>query len=531
MKSGANDMLFKKIQQQPKQTEYTQFAPSSVLGRGLTSVSSAKNELFKSHIAYNPLDYISINSQFFGLEITNYQPFYFPFEDSTHMLYCGATRSAKTVALSHRAIEAIRKNIGIIIIDPKKDDYIGQVIKEELIRQNRVHDLLVASFPNNFGYSGFNNDDTHTDFANKLISALDLEPTNEPKSNYYRRNERTILKKIIYTFINCLELLNVHFEANYKSLANFIFYVYQDLVAKQNYNNELSKFKTNIDLLKQYSQRYFDIHLFDKLEFQPNNIDTIMGLYQTILELTDANIYTNINIDEALYNSKVIYIQADQLDEASLKMIKILQVDIVQKAKRKVANCIVIADEISFYATQVLSNSLSIIKGFGVQYLLAVQDLAQLNSNVKQPILSNCQTKYFYKSSDIETLEYLQKISGLELVTQTTKTGNETTIRQVQEELLNVTRLRALKRDRVAVIIAESLNTPIITQTWHIEVTSKFDWSKYDKYLYTMTVTKLAKEFVTKEFQETKKEAKQKNVLTEISTLTDGILSVTKFEI
>lgn len=474
------------------------------MGREFTSIGSANSELFKEHIPFYPLNYINTNNQFFGLEINSTQPFYLLFEDSTHLLYCGATRSAKGIALSHRAIEAIKKGQGIIILDPKKDDFLPQVILEELERHNRSDDLIIASYPNNFGYSGFNSDDTPIEFSNKLTVALDLAPSGDPKSDFYRRNERTLLKKVVHIFFNAEALLNCKFEHNYKSLANFIKYLFSDLSSKQLFENENSKSKPNMNLIEQYSKRYFDVEVFKNLDLNYDEISTLKGLYQTILELTDANIYSNINLDDALYNGKVIYIQADQLDESSLKMLKMLQVDIIQKVKKKSANCIVIADEVSFYPTKTLADSLSIIAGFGVQYILAMQDLAQLNDDtIKNPILSNCQTKLFYKSSDIETLEYIEKISGKELVTQMSKNEYTLTMRQTQEQYLNITRLRALKRDRVAVLIAEALSSPIIVQTWHINVSQKFDWTPYQSLVQKIEVSKLQKNFSVKTTQQT----------------------------
>lgn len=496
-------MFFRKKESQ-KLPSHDKYAPSSAYGRGLTSVESAKDELFNEHTQFNPLEFIHTEKQFFGLELHAKQPFYMPYEDSTHLLYCGPTRSAKGVTISHRAVEAIRQGKGIIIIDPKKDDFLPQVIQEELERSNRQENFILASYPNNFGYSGFDISDTPLEFANKLIVALDLAPSGDPKSDFYRRNERTLLKKVVELFLKSSSLLDIEFELNYKSFTNFIKYLHQDLSATQNYNQEIAKNKPNMDLIEQYAKRHFNPNLFKNLELTYDEISTIKGLYQTILELCDANIFTDIDISEALYNGKIIYIQADQLDEASLKMLKILQVDIIQKVKRKTANCIVIADEVSFYATKTLSDSLSTIAGFGVHFILALQDLAQLNDEtIKNPILSNCQTKLFYKSSDIETLEYIEKISGLELVTQTTKQHSDVTIRQIQEPLLNITRLRALKRDRVAVLIAESLNTPVIVQTWHVKVEQKFDWSKHDKLTYEPNVTKRSKDFKVEQKQET----------------------------
>ena len=489
----------------PKELSYhDEFAPRSALGRGFTSVQSAKAELFQENRAFNPLDFLNKKYQFFGFEINSKKRFTLPYEDSTHILYCGPTRSAKGVAISHRVIEAIRQDKGVIVIDPKKDDFLPQVILEELARQNRADDIIIASYPSNFGYSGFDKNDTALEFSNKLIVALDLAPSGDSKSDYYRRNERTLLKKAVDIFLNSSSRLDSKFELNYKSFANFIKYLYSDLLATQSYNHEISKNKPNMDLIEQYSKRYFEPKKFCKLIFDYDEISTIKGLFQTILELCDANIFTEIDISEALYNGKIVYIQADQLDEASLKMLKILQVDVIQKAKKKTANCIVIADEVSFYATKTLSDSLSTIAGFGVHFILALQDLAQLNDEtIKNPILSNCQTKLFYKSSDLETLEYIEKLSGFELVTQTTKQNSTTTIRQMQEPLLNITRLRALKRDRVAVLIAESLNAPIIVQTWHIEVKQKFDWSRYDKKLFEVEVTRLSKSFKVEQEKDT----------------------------
>jgi type IV secretion system protein VirD4 len=492
----------------------TSFNTSSVLGRSYTSIASAKEELYKEHIAYNPLDYISTKKQFFGLNLYTKEPFYLPYQDSTHLLYVGATRSAKGVALGHRVIESIRQNTGVIIIDPKRDDFLPQIVNEELQRQNRSDNLVIASYPNNFSYSGFNIDDTYLELANKLTVALDLAPTGDAKSDYYRRNERTLLKQVCKIFINSEELLNVNFELNYKSLLNFINYLMNDLNNSQNYLKEQSKSKPNFDLLEQYSKRYFDTDLFSNIELNFDDVYTLKGLSQTIEELTDANIFTSINIDNALYNGKIIYIQADQLDVASLKMLKILQVDIIQKAKKKMANCIVIADEVSFYITKTLADSLSTIAGFGVKYILAMQDLAQLSDNlIKKPILSNCQTKIMYKSSDIETLEYIEKISGKELVTQMSKNEYSLTMRQTQEDYLNITRLRAIKRDRVSVLIAESLPSPVITQTWHIEVKHKFDWKPYLSTNYKPKITKLSKQYTVK------KDIDVQNVPTQTNTI------------
>ncbi len=482
-------------------TDTTIYNTSSDLGRAYTSIASAKNELFKEHTPFNPLKYLSTNKQFFGMQLADNKPLYLPFTDTTHMLLVAATRGGKGLFIAQRCVETIQKNQGLIYIDVKGEDFTPQVILEELARKNRPKsDLIIATWPNNFGYSAFNQNDTYIEFANKLIVSLDLAPSGDPKSDFYRRNKRTLLKTLIKIFFKSEELLNISFEHNYISLLNYLKALLNDLVSSQSYDREKAKNKPNMDLLEQFSKRFFEVKLFNQLDITFDDINTLKGIYQTIQELENANIFSGINLNDALYNSKVIYIRADQLDDASLKMLKMLQVDIIQKSKKKQANCLVIADEVSFYATKTLADSLSTIAGYGVHYLLALQDLAQLNDPIiKNPILSNCQTKLFGKSSDIETLEYIQALSGKELVTQMSKNEYSLTMRQTQEDYLNITRLRALKRDKVSVLIAESLNCPVIVQTWHIDVSHKFDWKPHLATVYKPNITKLIKRFEVQE--------------------------------
>lgn len=301
-------MFFSKKKEEIQTSKnYHKIAPKSAYGRSITSIESAKEELFKEHVEFNPLNFINIQKQFFGLKYDTNQPLYIPFEDSTHLLYVGATRSAKGVALAHRAVESTRLGKGLIIIDPKKDDFLPQIILEELERQNRPQsDMMIASWSNNFGYSAFNQDDTYLEFSNKLIVALDLSPTGDPKADYYRRNERTLLKSIIKIYFNSHEIFNIQFEYNYKSLVNFMKYLIHDMKSIEAYYRENAKNKPNFDLLENLNALYFAKKAFLSLELSQEDERTLQGLYQTILELCDANIYTNINLDSALYDNKII---------------------------------------------------------------------------------------------------------------------------------------------------------------------------------------------------------------------------------
>ncbi|MEA2018787.1 MAG: hypothetical protein U9N59_10105, partial [Campylobacterota bacterium] len=88
---------------------------------------------------------------------------------------------------------------------------------------------------------------------------------------------------------------------------------------------------------------------------------------------------------------------------------------------------------------------------------------------------------FFYKISTPSTLDYLEKVGGKELVTNYSSAADGQRISQTTEDELNATRIRALPRAGVAIIVAETLNEPVIVQTMFIPVDHEFDWSRFNK--------------------------------------------------
>jgi len=501
--------------------ENEKIAKKSNFGRGITSIQSAKQELSNPLVPYNPLDFLNKNSLFFGLDFLSKDAVFLSKNDVTHSLIVGPTRSGKGVLATIKIIESLRNGRGVIVIDPKQDDYLPLAILEELKRQNRLNDLQIVNFPNDYGYSGFEETDTETEFVNKLVSTLDLfEVEGNAGSNYYRKNERILLKKLIFLFFNSKEKLNIEFKKNWKSLINFSKYLYKDLENETLYFKEITKMKPNSELLDRFANRFFNPSLFAKLDFNEQDLGTLKGLFQTLKEFENINIYSKFSVKNALFNGKVLYIKSDMLDETALKLLKLLVSDIIlQSRKSKGAKCDVFADELSFYPTQTLSSALATIAGFGVYFTIMYQDDAQLkDENLKKAIKSNCQLKIYYKSSDLETLNYIKELGGLELVTKITKKGNETSIRQEQESLLNITRLRALPRQFVGVLISESLNEPKIIQSYFVKTNGKFNWDFENKKFQEIEFTKLNKSFSIFEI-----ESENNEIKTEIIELEEEI--------
>jgi len=474
------------------------YAEKSLFGRGVTSIESAEKELNKSLEVFNPAEFLRNDKLYYGLDFLNQEVIYLNNEDVTHSLIVGATRTGKGVLASAKIKESIKRGRGVIIIDPKQDDFLPQVIKEELELQDREDELLISTFPNDYGYSGFEDSDTATQFANKLTAMLELEDiTDNPGASYYRRNERIMLHKLIDVFFNSEKILDSKFERNFKSLINFLLYIYKDLENEVLYFKEITKMKANAELLDKFSKRYFNPKNFEKLELNDQDLPTVKGLYQTLSEFRDINIYTKYSIREALHNGKILYIKSDMLDIRAMKLLKLLLNDIIIQARKyKGATCDVFCDELSFYPTPVLSSALATIAGFGVHFTIMYQDDAQLtDQNLKKAIKSNCQLKIYYKSSDLETLEYIEKLSGEELVTKTTKTNDTISIKQDLEPYINRTKLRAIPRQFVGVLIVEAQNKPMFIQSYFIPVKNQFDWDIYNNKVTVVDATKLLQKF------------------------------------
>ncbi|MDN5125877.1 TraM recognition domain-containing protein [Aliarcobacter butzleri] len=472
-------MLFKKTEKETPLSQ-DQNALSSALGRGITSISSAKDELFHPPISFNPLDFIKDDKYFLGLERQTQQPLYN--NESIHTQIVAPTRSGKGIFIAVKVIEALRKNKGVIIIDPKEDDFLAQVILEELQRQNRTQDLQIVNWSNDFGYTVFSELDSVEEATKKMIVMLNLiENDAELGASFYKKSERIILAKVMYLFFNSKTLLEVEFDLTLQDLSIFLKYIISDLISNYEFQKELEKNKPNFDKLASLSKRYFNPDLFATIEINYSNLSILESLQFSISEFENVSIYNKYHILDSLTKGKVLYIKSDMLDETALKFLKLVITDIIQFSKKykKDTNCLAILDELSFYPTQILSAGLSTVAGFGVNFILAYQSEAQMkDENLRVSIKDNCQTKIYYKSSDDKTLKYIELLSGLELVTQKSKKGNETTIRQQQEAHMNITRLRALPRAKVAVLIEENLNEIKIFQTSPIPVKNKFNWDE-----------------------------------------------------
>lgn len=455
----------------------------SSLGRPITTIKNAtKNYFFEKIERIDPLNFLNKkgNYNFYGNDLNNDEPIYIKNDDTTHEILIGSTGTGKGVFLGNKVKEALQRKQGLIIIDPKQDNFLPQICKEELIFQNREDDLKIISYPYNFNYGGIYEDDDHITITNKLRDALSIQETENPATSYYNKNARTLLRRVLAYFFN--GKLGKKISKDLIEITKHIRYLKEDLEKIDLFNKEIVKAKPNYNLISKFSKTFFNKDILENIYWDNTTIETLDSLSKSLSEIAESAFITNeLKADLALYEGQVLYFKVDMLDTASLKMIKLMICDVIQKAREKKANCQVICDEISFYANETLSGALATVRSFGLKFILALQDLAQMKEGIREAILSNCNIKVFYKISDLKTLEYIEKISGLEAVTKYSQIENARNFSQELEASINTTIMRALPRSQVAILIAEALPSARIIKTNFIEVKEEFNWNFFNE--------------------------------------------------
>ena len=474
--------------------EEKQLYISSNFGKVETTIENARERFWYPPKQADPRDFIDISKgSFYGIyhikDEKQIKPVRVPFESENHILFCGITRSGKGVQASVKCYEALqKKGRGIIYIDVKTEEFTPQVIKEELEEQNRGEDLKIVSWSNNFCYTGFNKDDTVTEIWEKICVGLGIERAIDEKVEHYRRTERMTLLKLLK--VN-QDYKRKYFNINWVDLMNFCEKLQEDLKKRKKKQEEQDKAKVNQDKIEELENTYFDEEFYKKLNFDSDNIKSLGTIYIKLYELLmSATVYDKYTVDEALYNGKVLYIRADMENQASLQFIKVLLKDISQRVRKrkrlenKLADCLVVADEVSFYAEKNLAGSLSTMAGFGVQFLLQLQDLGQIeDKGLKSSILTNCSVKLFFKISDEETLKYVETLGGQTSVKKEGYKGSTEQITNFEtESSLNPTVVRAMWYKLNAILIAEYYNTTTMIDTSFIPVKNSFDWESIDSY-------------------------------------------------
>jgi len=269
----------------------TEINVSTKLGRSITSIKNATEELYYKPERRDPVPYIEKSAKenlvYYGFYHTGEkkgEPVYLSDGDTTMEIYVGSTGTGKGVLLGNKALEAIKKRKGVIIIDPKTDGFLPQICLEELTRQGRPQDFQVISWPHNFGYDGINQDDDYIGISNKLIDAFGWEESDNPGVDYYRKKQRVLIKRVLKMFFN--GELGVLVKKDINEIAFHIIKLAEDLKKQQELEKELSKNNPNYNKVEELEKRFFNTDLLLKQHWDAQAVDTLESIAESFSELT-----------------------------------------------------------------------------------------------------------------------------------------------------------------------------------------------------------------------------------------------------
>ena len=476
-----------KINFEKEQTAHTAHTASTKLGRAPTTIATAL-KYHKKQDRTNPVPFIKQavleKDNYYGQDYENKDKvFSIPQDEVTHSLFVGSTGTGKGVILGNRVYQAIHEKRGVIVVDPKNDNFLPQIIKEKIEADGRQSsDFKMCYFPTKWGYKAITERDTYLEISNKLISLFGYEPSSNPGVDHYRSLGRTLLRRLMKMFFVEFSLETI-IKKDFEDIKKHIIFLKQDLEKIKLYEKELGKTRPNAELLEKYSKRYYNPDVLEKLYFADSDVQTLDNLAIKFNEISEgANFENDIDIADALYNGKVVYIRVDMNDIASLQWVKYLITDMIQNAKKKTANTSIFLDELSFYGTKTLAGALATVRSMGLEFAIFIQAVSQLNEEIRDDILENCNFKMFYKTSNPTTLDLIKTLGGVEAITKISIKDGAQSYSQDFESYLNETKIRALPRTSVGVVIAEYLPFPKLIQTNFIATKKIFDWTKYQNY-------------------------------------------------
>jgi len=289
----------------------------------------------------------------------------------TNMQVIGPTRYGKGVILGCLMDQTIRKNNTLFYVDPKDDKFAAHVMYQACKETGRTF-YYISMDDNEIGKWGPFMGGTEKDAFSRLQTALGLEMTGDPGTDYYKSQEITSLRSTFKKTRRIESMLNEirNSEAN-KSEA------------------ELSAWKEVESLCPKQNKGF--------------------------------------SIEKAIKENAVVYFKGSLDDRVIKTATKMFIVELVQECRRlsrsgeKKQHLTAVIDEVSFLVSRELKEALATIVGFGVNFVNAYQsqedlvntDDVNLNGRaLKHSININSQIKAIYGGADYETAEWAASLSG-----------------------------------------------------------------------------------------------------------------------
>lgn len=293
-----------------------------------------------------------------------------------HMQIIGPTGSGKGVLLGNLAAQAVAAGTGLVVIDPKRDEFMPHILAEACDRAGRVLHVVDLQEGRPGGWQPFRAGRAHERVA-RAIEAFGLEPSGST-ADFYKVEGKELLTRLMAKTDGSIGKALAWLDADERNL------------------------RPGQKLPGILERNYF------RIWGRRRNLNPPGG---------------GFNLNKALAVGDVVYLRSDPVDpELTIP----LRAFLMQIAQWKFAHpasphLTIIADEVSLYASATLAQMLATIRATGTNMILAYQSLTDLEAAaanpaegriIRQRIDQNCQIKLFYGSQDNLTVEAVEKMSG-----------------------------------------------------------------------------------------------------------------------
>lgn len=312
---------------------------------------------------------------FFGLDETG-APIKMPDADwrSMHMKVIGPTQTGKGVLLGVLVDQIISKGVCTIVIDPKPDKHLKEIMKKACERAGRRFLELDLNDGSQHRWAPFAGG-AQRDRRSRILAAFGMQDTGE-SADYYKSGERAILDQLLATWSGDLVAL-------------------RNLIINGNLQDKMSR-------TLNYVNEWLAVPTFAPQKGR------------------------GFSIERALRDSAVVWVRGSLSDVLIIRAATIFIMEAVQEAFRlyrngRTSHLTLMIDEVKFMVSDTLANALASVAGVDMNMILAYQSLLDLRSlrdknvnakSIEDSINVNCKLTLCYQAANVETATWASEMSG-----------------------------------------------------------------------------------------------------------------------
>lgn len=344
-------------------------------GDALSDIRAEKARLNSKN--FLPTKYYKKDMFFMGIDERD-KPVYIP--DKTWKTWnqkiIGPTQTGKGVHIGVQVDQAIRKNMTVIIIDPKPDAHLEDIMRQACEGSGRALVSLDLNHSGQGKWAPFAGG-AMRDIRSRLMYAFGLMDSGD-ESDFYKAAEREVIDKLL-----------------------------------PNWDGQLDSLKKDLQ-----EPRYKDV---------TKRVLSYLGEWMTV-DTFNPRKGRGFSVARSLENNAVVYVRSSLDDPVVVKAATVLIMEVVQelrrlyKEKKRDHHLFFAIDEVRFMISDMLADALATVVGFNANLMIAYQSIKDLRGlkdksldpdAIEESVNVNCKLTLCYMAANTETAEWAAEMSGI----------------------------------------------------------------------------------------------------------------------